>query len=294
MQIRNAVPTLLVLLLIGLAACPAAARSILPEPRDFQPLFNGVDLWRVELEQPDFLKIFIVRVDLRAQWVQPLVTPDNGSRPLELDAARTSSFAEQYDLQLAINGDFFAPFPIESEGEPCDVAGAARSRGVSYSPDVGFPALLLRDGRAELLQPPMPEQPAGQLISGRPLLVWQGKSTHPLDLLRQPRTAVGLDRAGRTLYLVVVDGRQPGYSVGLRLTQMARLMLELGCYSALNLDGGGSSTLVICSAAGTGCRALNSPSGHRGEGGERIVGNHLGFFAAPVGGPKALKDRTIR
>ena len=124
-------------------------------------------------------------------------------------------------------------------------------------------------------------------------IVFNG-GVHPLDLLRQPRTAVGLDRAGRTLYLVVVDGRQPGYSVGLRLTQMARLMLELGCYSALNLDGGGSSTLVICSAAGTGCRALNSPSGHRGEGGERIVGNHLGFFAAPVGGPKALKDRTIR
>lgn len=61
---------------------------------------------------------------------------------------------------------------------------------------------------------------------------------------REPRTAVGLTPEGRLL-LVTVDGRVPGHSKGIALSELARLFLELGATEALNWDGGGSTTMMI-------------------------------------------------
>jgi len=61
---------------------------------------------------------------------------------------------------------------------------------------------------------------------------------------RQPRTLAGVREDG-TLLLVTVDGRRPGWSVGMTLREAARLMHSLGARDALNLDGGGSSTMVV-------------------------------------------------
>lgn len=58
-----------------------------------------------------------------------------------------------------------------------------------------------------------------------------------------PRTAVGLKRDG-SLVMYTIDGRQSGYSIGATLTQVAERMVELGCVTALSLDGGGSTALV--------------------------------------------------
>ena len=61
---------------------------------------------------------------------------------------------------------------------------------------------------------------------------------------RAPRSAVGQLRDGR-IVLVAVDGRQPGYSVGLTMVEAAQLMIDLGAEEAINLDGGGSTTFVV-------------------------------------------------
>lgn len=82
---------------------------------------------------------------------------------------------------------------------------------------------------------------------------------------RHPRTAVGYSRDGNTLYLVVVDGRQPR-SAGMTIAELAQTMRALGAWNALNLDGGGSTTLVVRDSI------LNSPSDPTGE---RTVGNAL-------------------
>ncbi len=82
---------------------------------------------------------------------------------------------------------------------------------------------------------------------------------------RHPRTAVGWKSDG-TLLLVVVDGRQPRYSVGMSLPELAGLLVRLGASEAINLDGGGSSTLVFLD------EARNRPSDPTGE---RAVGNAL-------------------
>lgn len=72
----------------------------------------------------------------------------------------------------------------------------------------------------------------------------------PDDNQRHPRTAIGFDREKRYLIMVVVDGRMPGYSEGMTLGELASLMKELGCWNAINLDGGGSSIMLVRSIDG--------------------------------------------
>ena len=92
---------------------------------------------------------------------------------------------------------------------------------------------------------------------------------------RHPRTAVGHSQDGRTLFLVTIDGRQPGYSVGMSLAELADFMADdiesfsasgANAYHALNLDGGGSTTMVV------GNQVVNRPSDQTGE---REVANAL-------------------
>ncbi|HVG66326.1 MAG TPA: phosphodiester glycosidase family protein [Actinomycetota bacterium] len=85
---------------------------------------------------------------------------------------------------------------------------------------------------------------------GNPTLVRNGQvlsgnvdGTTPFHR-RNPRTAVGATADGRLL-IVTVDGRQPGHSVGMSLRELAELFVRLGARSAINLDGGGSTTMVL-------------------------------------------------
>lgn len=111
------------------------------------------------------------------------------------------------------------------------------------------------------------------LIGGGPRLVENGRinitgelERFQPDVLysRAPRTALGVTKDNKLL-LVTVNGRQPGISVGMTLTELAELMLELGAINAMNLDGGGSTTMVIRN------QVLNLPS----DGIERPVSNGI-------------------
>ncbi|WEV24785.1 phosphodiester glycosidase family protein [Streptomyces sp. 71268] len=84
-------------------------------------------------------------------------------------------------------------------------------------------------------------------------------------LKRNPRTAVGVDARGR-LIVVTTAGRQPGYSDGLGLHEMAQFMRSLGARQAMNLDGGGSSAMAVNG------KLITMPSDASGE---RAVGDAL-------------------
>ncbi len=112
-------------------------------------------------------------------------------------------------------------------------------------------------------------------VGGFPIL----RDGEPLDGLSPrgpaPRTAAGVSRDGRHLYLVVVDGRSER-SGGLTLAELASLLDEAGLDDAVNLDGGGSSTLVTRLPGAASVTVRNVPSG----GGERAVANGIGVFCA--------------
>ncbi|MBE3599757.1 MAG: phosphodiester glycosidase family protein [Limnochordaceae bacterium] len=94
-----------------------------------------------------------------------------------------------------------------------------------------------------------------------------------------PRTALGV--RGDELLLVAVDGRQPPYSTGVTLEELAWILRGLGATDGLNLDGGGSTTLLARLPGEPGLRLVNRPS----DGSERAVGNALAVVstAAPTG-----------
>ncbi len=101
-------------------------------------------------------------------------------------------------------------------------------------------------------------------LGGGPALLKDGRSTQfQSSDARHPRSAIGWN--AEFFFLVQVDGRQRGQSVGMSLAELAAHFTRLGCTDALNLDGGGSSTLW---ARG---QVMNTPC----EGSERPMGNAL-------------------
>ncbi|WP_258360425.1 phosphodiester glycosidase family protein [Moorella sulfitireducens] len=124
-----------------------------------------------------------------------------------------------------------------------------------------------------------------QAVGGRDIILKDGQivlpagTTDSLVQSRHPRTAAGITKDGR-LEIVVADGRQPGYSDGMTLYELAAFMQSRGIVAALNLDGGGSSVLAARNAGEFGLSILNRPAG--GE--ERPVTNGLVVFStAPRG-----------
>ncbi len=77
-----------------------------------------------------------------------------------------------------------------------------------------------------------------------------------------PRTAIGYKEDG-TVYVIVIDGRQPSYSNGATVCDMAQIFLQFGCTDAINIDGGGSSTFIIRDVENDHYSVKNNPSdGH--------------------------------
>ncbi|KPD00169.1 Flagellar filament outer layer protein Flaa [Geobacillus sp. BCO2] len=97
-----------------------------------------------------------------------------------------------------------------------------------------------------------------EAVGGRYRLVSNGQAQSFAIAGVHPRTAVGIDKNGNVM-LVVVDGRQPAHSQGMTLNELAKLMHELGAVDAMTLDGGGSSTFVVRQPNGQ-LKVENKPS----------------------------------
>ena len=105
-------------------------------------------------------------------------------------------------------------------------------------------------------------------------LVENGAAVSGLQAGAAPRTAVG-QRADGSLVFYTIDGRKPGHSIGASMSQVAARLIELGCETALCLDGGGSTTLSITEPDELAAKTVNKPS----EGSERAVTNHIFLVA---------------
>jgi hypothetical protein len=119
-----------------------------------------------------------------------------------------------------------------------------------------------------------------EMMGGHPIMVKDGLLNNmdpndPLVFNRHPRTAVGINSDSSKIYFVVVDGRQ-AISAGMTLFELADFMMKIGVYQGVNLDGGGSSAMVIRK------QVVNSPSDPTGE---RDVANALLAVSTAPSGP---------
>ena len=115
--------------------------------------------------------------------------------------------------------------------------------------------------------------PAQEVVGGFPELLRDGADMLGTQTVRpefgeqrHPRTAIGWSADRARLFFVIVDGRQAPYSDGMTLRELSWLFRRISASAALNLDGGGSTALVVRG------RLLNRPSDREGE---RPVGNAL-------------------
>lgn len=127
-----------------------------------------------------------------------------------------------------------------------------------------------------------PRSDAGELavaIGGNKVLLRDGKVLDVDDAALHPRTAVGFSADGRRTVLLTVDGRQAD-SRGMTEREIGELMSQMGADDALNLDGGGSSTMLAREPGQAAPDVVNSPS----DGGERLTPNGLGLLPASGSG----------
>jgi hypothetical protein len=269
-----------------------ASLLVLPAPVSGE-LYPGITYVRTVRFSPRPMVVHIIKVDLREDGIELLVTPGDPDVELPLTARTTTEFVEDFGLQVAINGDGFSPWHsygildyYPHSGERVAPLGYATSRGDVYATDTdsGPTLYLAKNNRARFN---LPEGRIYNAISGTIMLVEDGDKAVGLDSApasarqAQPRTAVALDERRRTLYLIVIDGRQPFYSHGATLEELAEIILEAGGQNAMNLDGGGSSTLAWMEPSGA-ASTLNSPIHQHIPWRQRPVGNHLGVYALPV------------
>jgi phosphodiester glycosidase len=253
-----------------------------------QKLYEGVTYRRVVQVFPRPMIGHVLEIDTKVKGIEFLVTPPDSEGETPLTARTTSQFLEEYGVQLAVNGDKFYPWWSHSPadyyphvGDPIAPSGFSASNGDIYwlgnFEDVGIEPTLYINRRNVLSFNNQPER-VHNAISGDRMIVLKGEIVPDLDDKElEPRTALGTNRNGRFLYIVVVDGRQPFYSAGATFADLADLMIQQGAFAAMSLDGGGSSTLVMEGDDGKPV-ILNSPIDNYIPGRERPVGNHLGVY----------------
>ncbi len=244
------------------------------------PIYQGVNY---ETATVGGSQAYAVSVDLTAPGIGLTTTPPGGT--LETVGQTTSQFLTSSGTQVAINANFFAPC-CRAAAEPKSLLGLAVSNGTIVSPyaagENNSVLLLTKTDQAIITTITGPQPGVFNAVSGSSIIVQGGRDIAPpagndAFIGPNPRTDVGVSRDGRYLYLAAIDGRQPGYSVGATLQDAADLLIGLGAYTALNLDGGGSTALVQSDGLG-GALLLNHPSGNH----ERYDGNNLGVFALPL------------
>lgn len=296
---------LLVAAVIGLLVAPLLfyiGRCLIRPPHtdlQQQQLFQGIVYQRYARSKPRPLMLHIATIDLTAPGIRLLVTPGMPTpEGMDTKAKTTGEFLKEFQLQLAVNANFFLPFYEHTpwdyyphRGDPVNALGLAISNGNIYSPGAeNWSVLCISANNLAQIRSVKCPADTTQAVAGNRIIVERGLKA-PLDpnvdnsqLL--PCTAVATNQQGNKLWIIVVDGRQPLYSDGVTLAELTEIFLELGVYRALNLDGGGSATLVASIHGKP--TVLNSPIHTRIPMRQRPVANHLGVYARSTATLKSL------
>lgn len=291
-------------LVCGLFADYVGATQTVTEP------FLGVKLYHRTETSPRPLNFNVVEIDLSAPGIGFLVTPRGPSpQPVfngvadETVIQTPRQFATATGAQLAINASFYAIGAIHTvNGKKwTNNLGLTVSKGDAYSPweappnsdnNYDYALNISQSNQASIVKMAsnittgFETSTAVSLynaVTGKSRLLSNGASVAPSGCGSfcdpNPRTAVGLTAGNTKMLLMTVDGRQSGISEGVTLVELAGYLAGYGAKTGINLDGGGSTQMVINEYSdGLPAQLANVPSEP-----ERSVGTSLAVFALPNG-----------
>jgi Phosphodiester glycosidase/Purple acid Phosphatase, N-terminal domain len=307
--------TALVLVLLMFARFNLTAS---PLPGPWTPIFKGIDLAygtnnpSISGNFPRWQTVRCVRIDLTDPDIRLFTTPRASSYVAESRETLTQTvpdFLQAYSLQIASDANYYSANPggsdPSSEGISCEVFGLQMCTGTVVSAqssadttiDTRTAALLFSTNNTPHVA--FVNRPPGTnttgiytAITGYYPIVSNGvnigaaaATSYPDSFIHQvqPRTAFGVSQNGRYLYLMTIDGRQPGYSDGALDTETAYWLMQFGAWNAINMDGGGSTAMYMADTSGNPI-GLNHSSYLASYGHERYIGSHFGVYAKPVPG----------
>ena len=248
--------------------------------------FPGISWWEEKRSEPP-MHWFVAEIDLKNPNIRLRVAPGgpdpDGPGPWQTILVTPTAIAEREKFDLVINGDFFTHRKItdaEKTNSPsAPLWGSAQGPAVtdgcvwSTSP-TNKPCLVVHRNRKVSIQMlSHPGKDDWQVVAGNTMLVKDGTAIGHKTTVRHPRTAVGLDRKATRLIMLIVDERKKGEAVGMSYDEVAAEFLRLGCWQALNLDGGGSTAVALRQPGTSTCHLLNAPT----DGHERPVADVLGM-----------------
>lgn len=228
------------------------------------------------------------------QYITLIVIPPDSKRRLAFTLAKdtllpTSELAQRTDALAAINGSFFdmslynpvCYLRIDGKEVGENTPGKDDTINRKY---YQYASIKLRNGKPRLFIPDSNrfaehERPDSNIMTAGPMLLWHGERSPQRDdrtfvTYRHNRTALGL-KADGTIILLTADGRFRNIAEGLSLTELASIMKWLGCVNAINLDGGGSTTMFVRGRPNGGLINHPSDNGKFDYQGERPVSNAI-------------------
>ena len=274
------------------AAPPAAAKA--------SRCTKGLDLKQEEISPgitsmtesclTPLYKAFLVKIDLTSAAFEFFTSPK------AMLYKTVKAFAEDTGSVVAVNGGFYDKYyggffktggkkmGKFTDNEVSTVMAIGRGDGGKPRFTIFPPEQIVTDGSLPAW--------ADDAVTGIPYLVDGGKAVgkFPNETIwtqRHPRTGVGFAQDQSWLIFAVVDGRRPEYSKGMTIDQWTTFFIEHDAWTALNLDGGCSSTLFIKDKGGI----VNDPCKPKGE--ERKVHDAIGVVLKKKGTAASLWNRLI-
>jgi hypothetical protein len=268
------------LLLVAVVMFDAPARAEITVGA-WEQIFNGIDYATgyADSAEPRLQRVNCLRIDLTNSYIRFFATPHSGGN--ETVTQKTGDFLTQYDLQVAINANFFAPFnssaSIPYETNP---SGALVSQGSVVSPSQSnYEELRISQTNTAWFNasPPASLNGVWMAVAGNTMLLVDGQVLTTTNSDAHPRTAVGISENELYVYMMTIDGRQNGVSEGATYVETAEWLDRFGAYDGLNLDGGGSTTMVMDDGQ-SGYDLLNTPVGFLNIAStERLNGSNFGI-----------------
>lgn len=206
----------------------------------------------VEVKNTGKSPVFAVGADAKVLKTTTIFGEENGAI-----AALNGTF---FDIKnggsvdyVKVNGQVINPNRLEKGNQ------RARHQQSAIVIENGKLSIQKWDGTADWEE----KLPQNDIMLSGPLLTFENKNeltdTSAFSKLRHPRTAIGIKPNGKII-LLTADGRQEN-AAGLSLPELAQVMRWLGCTTAINLDGGGSTTLWVASDSVKG--VVNFPSDNK-------------------------------